>query len=174
MTQRIRRQIPEGGRQERLPGGRHRVIQVRVSEDEYEALEARAAATKVSMPRYLVMAVLIDSRMTVNERRAWTAETFRLERVMYGLAEQLEELVDLGPLPEWLMGRVVEATESVRQGGLGIHEAVVNAMLALVDVPQRSKEARRILEILKEQDAVYRRLWPQIPTTMTTTPSSEA
>ena len=71
------------------------MVQVRVSEAEYEALEARATATRVSMPRYLVMAVLVDSRMTINERRAWTAETFRLERFMHGLADQLEELVQI-------------------------------------------------------------------------------
>jgi hypothetical protein len=69
----MRRSIPEGGRQERLLGGRHRVVQVRVSEAEYEALEARATATRVSMPRYLVMAVLVDSRMTINERRVSVA-----------------------------------------------------------------------------------------------------
>jgi hypothetical protein len=99
------------------------------------------------------MAISADFLVAIDSR-AWTAETFRLERVMHGLADQLEELVDVSPVPEWLMGQVSEATESVRGTGQAIHEAVVNAMLAVVDVSQCSKETRRILEIQREYEAL--------------------
>jgi len=56
-----------------LLGGRHRVVQVRVSDAEFEALEAKAVASGVSMPRYVIGAVL-DETLTVAERRYWLME----------------------------------------------------------------------------------------------------
>jgi len=146
VTERIRRQIPEGGRQERLPGGRHRVVQVRVSEAEYEALEARASAVGVSIPRYLVKAVLFDSRMTANERRAWTAETDRLQRAMYKLRDRIDTLIDLGPVPEWLVDDVSEAVGAITVAASSVRDSVANCMRALVDVDQRSRETRRLVK----------------------------
>jgi len=143
VTERIRRQIPEGGRQERLPGGRHRVIQVRVSEAEFEALEARAAVVRVSIPRYLVKAVLFDGRLTANERNMWIAETDRLERLMHSLRCRLDALIELGPTPNGLVHEVSEAVGAISRMESSVSESVANCMRALVDVDQRSREARR-------------------------------
>ena len=139
MTESQRRVIPTGGRQERLPGGRHRVIQVRVSDAEFEELEARATVVRVSIPRYLVKAVLFDGRLTTNEKRMWIAETDRLERLIHSLRCRLDALIELGPVPEELVDEVSEAVGAITRMESSVIASVANCMRALVDVDQRSR-----------------------------------
>ncbi|MEJ5913185.1 hypothetical protein [Pseudokineococcus sp. 1T1Z-3] len=105
-TQRARR------RQRRVPGGRHRPVHVRVSDDEHVRLSARAAAAGLSLPAWLVAAGMADrggagrdvggdgaggrsfagGSMSALERRAWAAEFVAVRRLARGVATNVNQL----------------------------------------------------------------------------------
>lgn len=102
-SQRVRR------RQRRVPGGRHRPVHVRVSDDEHVRLSARAAAAGLSLPAWLVAAGMADrggagrdggaggrslagGSMSALERRAWAAEFVAVRRLARGVATNVNQL----------------------------------------------------------------------------------
>jgi hypothetical protein len=96
-------------RQRRVPGGRHRPVHVRVSDDEHVRLSARAAAAGLSLPAWLVAAGMADrggsgrdggaggrslagGSMSALERRAWAAEFVAVRRLARGVATNVNQL----------------------------------------------------------------------------------
>lgn len=91
-TARSRRRI-------RHDGGRQKQIKVLVNEDEREQLAARAAATNLSLPSYLVLAGMQSPAsgasgpsMSLPQVRAWVAELYAIKRILRGSSTNLNQL----------------------------------------------------------------------------------
>lgn len=81
-----------GARQRRLPGGRRHGIYVRLSDQELQTLEDRAAAAGVSVPRLLVEAALAGDAQTASERRALVVELLGARRLTAAVGNNLNQL----------------------------------------------------------------------------------
>lgn len=98
-------------RQQRVAGGRQRPVHVRVSDEEYVQLSARAAVAGLSLPAWLVAAGMADrgvrtvggqgeqggrslggGSMSALERRAWAAEFVAVRRLARGVATNVNQL----------------------------------------------------------------------------------
>lgn len=136
--------IPTGGRLRRIDGGRHRVVQVRVSDAELAVIEARAAGAGVSIAHYVHSAVLADGRLTVADRLYWMREIWNLQRQLFDLRERLGAVVDrIGPGATDL-SEVYAAAEAVRRMESAVTESAAGYTRALEEADLRSRrEARR-------------------------------
>lgn len=98
--------MPEGSkgrRQTRVPGGRRQRIVVKVTAQDAQDLEKRAAAAGLSVPAWLVAAGLAGrtsgggeglqlAGMSARERRAWAAEFVGARRLLRGVATNINQL----------------------------------------------------------------------------------
>lgn len=79
-------------RMKRLPGGRSHQARVTMSDGEYAVIAARAAAARVSVPRFLAEAALAGDAVTASERRALVAELLAARRLAAALGGNLNQL----------------------------------------------------------------------------------
>jgi hypothetical protein len=85
-----------GGRMRRLPGGRRRVVFVRLSPEEEGWIVPRAAAEGLSVQRFLVESALPEGRPSLLARRALYREFFAARRDLHGACTNLNQLAHLG------------------------------------------------------------------------------
>ena len=94
-----------GGRLRRRPGGRQRVVGVRLSPEEEAWIVPRAAAEGLSVQRFLVESALPEGRPSLLARRALCREFLAVARDLHGACVNLNQLDTLGPCearcPEW-------------------------------------------------------------------------
>jgi hypothetical protein len=93
---------PEGGNEEaddgrrgrlrRQPGGRPRVVFVRLSEREATVLTARATRAGVSVQRFLLESALVGTGQTVTERHALYRTLLAARRTIAGAANNLNQV----------------------------------------------------------------------------------
>jgi hypothetical protein len=101
-----------GGRMRRLPGGRRRVVFVRLSPDEEAWIVPKAAAEGLSVQRFLVESAMPEGRPSLLTRRALYREFFAARRDLHGACTNLNQLAHLGnqrrEVPMGVEGCVVE------------------------------------------------------------------
>ena len=85
-----------GGRMRRLPGGRRRVVFVRLSPDEEAWIVPKAAAEGLSVQRFLVESAIPEGRPSLLARRALYREFFAARRDLHGACTNLNQLAHLG------------------------------------------------------------------------------
>jgi Bacterial mobilisation protein (MobC) len=85
-----------GGRMRRLPGGRRRVVFVRLSPEEEGWIVPKAAADGLSVQRFLVESALPEGRPSLLARRALYREFFAARRDLHGACTNLNQLAHLG------------------------------------------------------------------------------
>ena len=85
-----------GGRMRRLPGGRRRVVFVRLSPDEEAWIVPKAAAEGLSVQRFLVESAMPEGRPSLLARRALYREFFAARRDLHGACTNLNQLAHLG------------------------------------------------------------------------------
>jgi hypothetical protein len=78
-------------RRHRVEGGRPHAVKVRFTDDEYAALSARAAASRVSIQRFLVEGALTPRRQVVVPA-ALNAELAGLHRLVANLANNINQI----------------------------------------------------------------------------------
>jgi hypothetical protein len=91
------------------------MVGVRVSNEEHEALSARADAAGVSLPRLLLEAALGPEGSTPPERRAWFAALLAARRQLAGAANNLNQLTRLGNIDKQGPAEVGEAAAAVER-----------------------------------------------------------
>jgi hypothetical protein len=106
---------PLRGRQRRKPGGRVRVVKVRLDETEAAELGRRAEKAGVSGPRFLVEAALLGDRQTVSERRAVVTTLMAAKRQLAGAATNLNQLTKLANSTQRIPGEIPDAIRRVAQ-----------------------------------------------------------
>jgi hypothetical protein len=85
-----------GGRMRRLPGGRRRVVFVRLSPEEEAWIVPKAAAEGLSVQRFLVESALPEGRPSLLARRVLYREFFAARRDLHGACTNLNQLAHLG------------------------------------------------------------------------------
>jgi hypothetical protein len=81
-----------GSRRTRVSGGRkHRVV-VRLTEDEYERIAARAAEIKQTVPSYLALTGLRPEGVAASDIKAALINLHAIRRVNSGIANNLNQL----------------------------------------------------------------------------------
>ena len=85
-----------GGRMRRLPGGRRRVVFIRLSPDEEAWIVPKAAAEGLSVQRFLVESAMPEGRPSLLARRALYREFFAARRDLHGACTNLNQLAHLG------------------------------------------------------------------------------
>ncbi len=102
------------GRLRRQPGGRRRVVFVRLSEREATVLATRAERAGVSVQRFLLESALTGNEQTVSERHALYRTLLAARRTVAGAANNLNQLARVanatGRVPAEL-DRVAEAID---------------------------------------------------------------
>lgn len=81
-----------GARQRRLPGGRRHKFTVRLSEQELQTVQDRAAAAGISIPRLMVEATLAGDAQTASERRAVVVELLAVRRLALAVGNNLNQV----------------------------------------------------------------------------------
>ncbi|MGK5555832.1 plasmid mobilization protein [Actinomadura kijaniata] len=79
-------------RQRRHPGGRRHQALVKMSDEEYLQIAARAAVAGVSVPRLLVEAALAGDQQAASERRALVAEFLAVRRLLAAVSNNVNQL----------------------------------------------------------------------------------
>ena len=79
-------------RQRRIPGGRSRCIDVKVSDEDYVQLASRAAAARLSLPRYLVDTALSDARPASAVFGPLQAEIAGIHRMLGSLGGNINQI----------------------------------------------------------------------------------
>lgn len=79
-------------RRRRAPGGRHRVVFVRVSDAEHDELSALARRAGLSIPRLLVEAACAGSAGDAAHRRVLAYELLRAAAVATGVANNVNQM----------------------------------------------------------------------------------
>lgn len=102
-----------GARRRRVGGGRHRQINIRVTDVEFDAVQRRAGAAQVSIPRLLLESVLGRDGVTSAERRALYASFMAARRTLAGAANNLNQLTRWSHVHEQAHADVDEATAAV-------------------------------------------------------------
>ena len=85
-----------GGRMRRLPGGRKRVVFVRLSPEEEAWIVPKATAEGLSVQRFLVESAMPEGRASLLARRALYREFFAARRDLHGACTNLNQLAHLG------------------------------------------------------------------------------
>ncbi len=84
-----------GGRLRRRPGGRQRVVGVRLSPEEEAWIVPRAAAEGLSVQRFLVESALPEGRPSLLARRALCREFLAVARDLHGACANLNQLTHI-------------------------------------------------------------------------------
>lgn len=109
-----------GARRRRRFGGRAHRVTVRLDDAEFTAITARAAASRLTVASYLAVAgrqnATGDSEggggWSVEQRRALVAELFSVQRVLRGVATNLNQLTALANTQREIPPAVVGAAEA--------------------------------------------------------------
>ena len=116
----------------RLPGGRRRVVFVRLSPEEEAWIVPKAAAEGLSVQRFLVESALPEGRPSLLARRALYREYFAARRDLHGACTNLNQLAHLGnqrqEVPIGVKGCVGELEAAM--------ERLVNLAVLLVPHPR--------------------------------------
>ena len=128
-----------GGRMRRLPGGRRRVVFVRLSPDEEAWIVPKAAAEGLSVQRFLVESAMPEGRPSLLARRALYREFFAARRDLHGACTNLNQLAHLGnqrrEVPTGVEGCVAEVEAAMAR--------LVGLAGLLVPHPKSSPGGRR-------------------------------
>lgn len=127
-TQVERLDVPPGGRRRRQEGGRGRVVKLRLSDDEFAAVAARAQAAGVSAQRLLLEAALADGT-TPAERRAVRTKLASAQRQLVGLGTNVNQLARVANST----GRVPAGTEEALARIAALDDGLAEAVAALLD-----------------------------------------
>lgn len=106
-----------GRRRRRREGGREHRVQVRLDGEEYAAIAARAAAARLTVASYLAAAGSRDAAggggWSVEQRSALVAELFTVQRVLRGVATNLNQLTALANTQRVIPPAVAATAEAV-------------------------------------------------------------
>jgi hypothetical protein len=133
------------GRQRRADGGRKKYVQVKATEEEYEALKAKADQLGVSVPRLLMQSALYSGGGTLPERHALYRELAALRIQLIKLGTNMNQLAhhanaNEGELrPE--MGPALTAARTLIQR--------TEAVMAALPLPARRAPSRGTGEVAK-------------------------
>ncbi len=111
-----------GGRMRRLPGGRRRVVFVRLSPDEEAWIVPKAAAEGLSVQRFLVESALPGGRPSLLARRALCREFLAVARDFHGACVNLNQLAHIAHVRRDVPSRTEEVMADVRARGRRIVE----------------------------------------------------
>jgi hypothetical protein len=111
-----------GGRLRRRPGGRQRVVGVRLSPEEEAWIVPRAAAEGLSVQRFLVESALPEGRPSLLARRALCREFLAVARDFHGACVNLNQLTHLAHVRRDVPSGADEVMAEVRAGGKRIVE----------------------------------------------------
>jgi hypothetical protein len=111
-----------GGRLRRRPGGRQRVVGVRLSPEEEAWIVPRAAAEGLSVQRFLVESALPEGRPSLLARRALCREFLAVARDFHGACVNLNQLTHLAHVRRGVPSGTDEVVAEVRAGGMRILE----------------------------------------------------
>jgi Mobilization protein NikA len=111
-----------GGRMRRLPGGRRRVVFVRLSPDEEAWIVPKAAAEGLSVQRFLVESALPEGRPSLLARRALCREFLAVARDFHGACVNLNQLTHLAHVRRDDPSGADEVMAELRAGGRRILE----------------------------------------------------
>jgi len=109
-----------GSRRRRRFGGRAHRVTVRLDSEEYAAVAARAAGSGLTVASYLAVAGRQDAigegggrgGWSVEQRRALVAELFAVQRVLRGVATNLNQLTALANTQHEIPPAVAAAAEA--------------------------------------------------------------
>jgi hypothetical protein len=139
-----------GRRRRRRAGGRAHRVTVRLDDAEFAAIAARAAAARVSMPSFLADAGSRDASdagggggWTVEQRRALVTELMSAQRVLRGVATNLNQLTALANAERVLPPAVGPAAEAA----LRLIDRVGQVVVALD--PHEAKRVKRATKAKK-------------------------
>jgi hypothetical protein len=111
-----------GGRMRRLPGGRRRVVFVRLSPDEEAWIVPKAAAEGLLVQRFLVESALPGGRPSLLARRALCREFLAVARDFHGACVNLNQLAHLAHVRRDVPTGADEVLAEVRELGRRIVE----------------------------------------------------
>lgn len=100
------RHHPTSSNRRRNRAARTERLEVRLSQEEYDALAERAMKVGLSLAAYMAAAAL-DKPLTVSERRVLGSEVVQAERMLRGVSTNLNQLAEIANAT----GRVPEGTE---------------------------------------------------------------
>jgi hypothetical protein len=110
------------GRLRRRPGGRQRVVGVRLSPEEEASIVPRAAAEGLSVQRFLVESALPEGRPSLLARRALCREFLAVARDFHGACVNLNQLTHLAHVRRDIPSGADEVMADVRADGRRIVE----------------------------------------------------
>ena len=129
-----------GGRMRRRPGGRQRLVGVRLSPEEEAWIVPRAAAEGLSVQRLLVESAMPEGRPSLLARRALYREFLAVARDLHGACVNLNQLTHLAHVRRDVPSGADEVLAEVR--GAGRRMAELAALLTAAGGGSRG-EARR-------------------------------
>jgi hypothetical protein len=83
---------PAGGRNRREPGGRKHEAKVRMNDEEFARVQARALAMGVSIPRVLIESATGAPALTRTERSAYFTELMAMRRLLANLTNNVNQI----------------------------------------------------------------------------------
>lgn len=84
--------VPMGGRNKRDEGGRKHSAHVRMNDDEFAIVQARAIALGISVPRALLEATTGAPPLTKKERQALHAEMTGIKALLGNVANNVKQI----------------------------------------------------------------------------------
>lgn len=102
-------------RRHRVEGGRQKAVKIRFTDDEYDAIAARASEARVSVQRYLVARALARKPAPRTAPAALSAELAGLRRLTGSLANNMNQIarrINAGADPD---AGLLAAADSVRR-----------------------------------------------------------
>jgi Mobilization protein NikA len=116
-------------RRRRREGGRAHRVTVRLDDAEFTAIAARAAASRLTVASYLAAAGNRDGRggggWSVEQRRVLVAELLTLQRVLRGVATNLNQIAALGNAQRRVPPEVGAAAEAAGRLMTRVEQVVV-------------------------------------------------
>ena len=101
----------------RRPGGRHRLVGVRLSPEEEAWIVPRAAAEGVSVQRLLVESAMPEGRPSLLARRALYREFLAAARDLHGACVNLNQLTHIAHVRRDVPSGADEVLAEVREAG---------------------------------------------------------
>ena len=129
-----------GGRMRRRPGGRQRLVGVRLSPEEEAWIVPKAAAEGVSVQRLLVESAMPEGRPSLLARRALYREFLAVARDLHGACVNLNQLTHIAHVRRDIPSGADEVLAEVQ--GAGKRMAELAALLTVAGEGSRG-EARR-------------------------------
>jgi len=138
-------------RQRRVLGGRRRFVQLRLTEDDYAKVAARAAAAGASIPAYLVMAGTRppDQSAVSGDRvlmRVWGEELRALRQQVYRVGLNVNQVA-----------RLLHGTGEVERQAVATYRGAVRAIAALDPIIERCTGSPGRVGMLPDPDATVAR-----------------